>query len=111
MKKPSKNIAESREYDVGCVLNNTNQSAISDEQNKTEDTGAINNHILGSEMVDTGAIDNLILESEDKWDFLGSEDRWDLEVDLDAKVDTEGVNTNCGLSCSDFSNSLKILEN
>ena len=111
VKKPSKNIAESREDDVGCVLNNTNQSAISDEQNKTEDTGAINNHILGSEMVDTGAIDNLILESEDKWDFLGSEDRWDLEVDLDAKVDTEGVNTNCGLSCSDFSNSLKILEN
>ena len=102
VKKPSKNIAESREYDVGCVLNNTNQSAISDEQNKTEDTGAINNHILGSEMVDTGAIDQ---------DFLGSEDRWDLEVDLDAKVDTEGVNTNCGLSCSDFSNSLKILEN
>ena len=111
VKKPSKNIAESREYDVGCVLNNTNQSAISVEQNKTEDTGAINNHILGSETVDTGAIDNLILESEDKWDFLGSEDRWDLEVDLDAKVDTEGVNTNCGLSCSDFSNSLKILEN
>ncbi len=111
VKKPSKNIAESTEDDVGCVLNRTYQSALSVEKNKTEDTGAINNHILESEMVDTGAINNHFLGREVKWAFLGSEDRWDLEVDLDAKLDTEVVHTSCGLSCSEFSNSLKILEN
>ena len=57
------------------------------EQNKTEDSGAINNHILGYE------------------------DRWGWEVELDAKLATEVVCTSCGLSCSSFSNSLKILEN
>ena len=87
VKKPSKNIAESTEDNVDCVLNSTYQSVISHEQNKTEDTGAINNYIFGS---------------EDKWDFLGSEDRWDLEVDLDAKLDTEVVHTSCGFSCFDF---------
>jgi hypothetical protein len=37
------------QYDVGYKLNNLYQSATGAEQNKTEDRGASNNHILGYE--------------------------------------------------------------
>ena len=87
VKNPSKDIVESGKDGVGYKLNNSYQSAMGAEQNKTEDSGTINNHILGSE------------------------DRWDWEVELDAQVGTEVVGTSGGLSCSNISNSLKILEN
>ncbi len=78
---------ESGKDGVGYKLNNSYQSATSTEQNKTEDSGMSNNHILGSD------------------------DRWDWEVELDAQVGTEVVGTSGGFSCSNISNSLKILEN
>ena len=39
---------------VGYVLNNSYQSAMGAEQDKTEDSGTMNNHILGYEDGGTG---------------------------------------------------------
>jgi hypothetical protein len=87
VENPSKDIVESGKDDVGYKLNNSYQSATGAEQNKTEDRGASNNQILGYE------------------------DRLDWEVEFDAQVGTKVVGTSSGLPCSNFSNSLKILEN
>ncbi len=84
-KKPSKDIVESGKDCVGYKLNDSYQLATNTEQNKTEDSGMSNNHILGSK------------------------DRWDWEVELDDQVGTEVFGTSGGLSCSNISNSLKIL--
>ena len=78
---------ESSKDDVGYVLNNSYQSAMGAEQNKTEDTGAINNHILGYK------------------------DRGGWEVELDATLGTEVVGTSGVLSCSIFTYPVNILEN
>ncbi len=48
-KKPAKDIVESGKDGVGYKLNNSYQSAMGTEQNKTEDNGASNNHTLGCE--------------------------------------------------------------
>ena len=49
VKYPSKDIVESGKDDVGYDLNNSYQTAMGAEQNKTEDSGMSNNHILGYE--------------------------------------------------------------
>ncbi len=46
LKNPSKDIVESGKDGVGYELNNLNQSAMGAEQNKTEDSGVQNDHIL-----------------------------------------------------------------
>ena len=84
---PDKVYTESSKDGVRYELNNSYQSAMGAEQNKTQDSGVSDNHILGYK------------------------DRWDWEVELDAQVGAEVVSTSGGLSCSNISNSLKILEN
>ena len=86
VRNPSQDIVESGTDGVGYVLNNLCQSAMGAEQNKTEDSGTINNHILRYE--DGG---------------------WGDE--FDAQVGPEVFGTSGGLSCSNISNSLKILKN
>ena len=55
-KNPSKEIVESCKDGVGYKLNNSYQSAMGAEQNKTEDSGTSNNHILGYEDGGTGKL-------------------------------------------------------
>ena len=86
VKNPSKDIVESGKDGVGYELNNLNKSAMGAEQNKTEDSAVTNNHIL-------------------KYEDGGWGDEFDNQVGQVV------FGTSGGLSCSNISNSLKILEN
>ena len=66
VKNPSQDIVKSGKDGVGYKLNNSYQSAVGAEQNKTEDSGVSNNHILRYE--DGGAEEmNLITRLAQKF--------------------------------------------